>query len=280
MTELLIPLFLHIRMLDIIDILLVAFLLYELYNLVKGTAAINILLGIVAIFLMWRLVRILEMELLTEILGAFISVGFIALIVVFQPEIRKFLLLLGTPAFIRKNHRRFLFWRIRYTNDENLDIDPIVQACHKMANTKTGALIVIGKIHELEEHISTGEVLNAKISEQLIENIFFKNSPLHDGAVIIINNQIKAARCILPVSKNPDIPAHMGLRHRSAVGITEKSDAIAIVVSEQTGKISWVKEGVLHLDIQPARLKTLLEEEFNPEATGARKKEMSRVPER
>lgn len=280
MTELLIPLFLHIRMLDIIDILLVAFLLYELYNLVKGTAAINILLGIVAIFLMWRLVRILEMELLTEILGAFISVGFIALIVVFQPEIRKFLLLLGTPAFIRKNHRRFLFWRIRYTNDENLDIDPIVQACHKMANTKTGALIVIGKIHELEEHIGTGEVLNAKISEQLIENIFFKNSPLHDGAVIIINNQIKAARCILPVSKSPDIPAHMGLRHRSAVGITEKSDAIAIVVSEQTGKISWVKEGVLNLDIQPARLKTLLEEEFNPEATGARKKEMSRVPER
>lgn len=279
MHELFIPFFIHVRLLDIIDILLVAFLLYELYNLVKGTAAINILLGIVAIFLAWRLVRILEMELLTEILGAFISVGFIALIVVFQPEIRKFLLLLGTPAFIRKNHRRFLFWRIRYTNDESLDIDPIVQACHKMAISKTGALIVIGKIHELEEYINTGEVLNAKISEQLIENIFFKNSPLHDGAVIVVNGQIKAARCILPVSKSTELPAHIGLRHRSAVGITEKSDAIAIVVSEQTGKISWVKAGELNLGIQPARLKTLLEEEFNPEATAHRKKSTPQVSE-
>ncbi|HOP13882.1 diadenylate cyclase CdaA [Lentimicrobium sp.] len=271
MPELLIPFFINLRLLDIIDILLVAFMLYELYNLVKGTAAINILLGIVAIFLAWRLVRILEMELLTEILGAFISVGFIALIVVFQPEIRKFLLLLGTPAFIRKNHRRFLFWKIRYANDENLSIDPIVQACHKMANSKTGALIVIGKIHELEEYINTGEILDAKISEQLIENIFFKNSPLHDGAVIIINNKIKAASCILPVSKSEELPVHVGLRHRSAVGVTEKSDAIAIVVSEQTGKISWVKEGKMSPGIQPSKLKTLLEEEFNPDAGNNRK---------
>lgn len=265
MPELLIPLFIGLRLLDIIDILLVALMLYELYNLVKGTAAINILLGIIAVFLAWRLVRVLEMELLTEILGAFISVGFIALIVVFQPEIRKFLLLLGTPTFIRKKHRRFLFWRIQYSNDENLSIDPIVQACHRMANLKTGALIVIGKVNELEEQINTGEILEARISEQLIENIFYKNSPLHDGAMIIMNDKIKAASCILPVSKNESLPVHVGLRHRSAVGITEKSDAIAIVVSEQTGRISWCKGGELSLNIQPSRLKTLLEEEFNLE---------------
>ncbi|HOI86916.1 MAG TPA: diadenylate cyclase CdaA [Lentimicrobium sp.] len=265
MAELLIPFFINIRLLDVIDILLVAFMLYELYNLVKGTAAINILLGIVAVFLVWRLVRILEMELLTEILGAFISVGFIALIVVFQPEIRKFLLLLGTPTFIRKSQRRFLFWKIRYSNDENLDIDTIVQACHRMANAKTGALIVIGKINELEEYINTGEIIDARISEQLIENIFFKNAPLHDGAMIIIGNKIRAASCILPVSKNDELPSHIGLRHRSAVGITERSDAVAIVVSEQTGRISWSKGGELIPGIQPSKLKSLLEEEFNPE---------------
>ena len=263
MPELAIPFFIGLRLLDVIDIILVGLLLYELYNLVKGTAAINILLGIVAIFLVWRLVRILEMELLSEILGAFISVGFIALIVVFQPEIRKFLLLLGTPSFIRKKNNRFLFWKIKYDNQDELSIDPIIQACHKMANSKTGALIVIGKVNELNDVAETGEILEARISEQLLENIFYKNSPLHDGAVLIMNNRIKAASCILPVSKNDKLPAQVGLRHRAAVGITEKSDAIAIVVSEQTGTISWCKTGQLNVDIQPARLKTLLEEEFN-----------------
>lgn len=266
MLESAIPFFIGLRLLDVIDIILVALLLYELYSLVKGTAAINILLGIIAIFLVWRLVRILEMELLSEILGAFISVGFIALIVVFQPEIRKFLLLLGTPSFIRKKNNRFLFWRIKYDSDDMLSIDPIVQACHKMANTKTGALIVIGKVNELNDITETGEILEARISEQLLENIFFKNSPLHDGAVIIMNNRIRAASCILPVSKNDTLPSQVGLRHRAAVGITEKSDAVALVVSEQTGHISWCKAGQLNADIQPARLKTLLEEEFNVSA--------------
>lgn len=263
MLELAIPFFIGLRLLDVIDIILVAFLLYELYNLVKGTAAINILLGIIAIFLVWRMVRILEMELLSEILGAFISVGFIALIVVFQPEIRKFLLLLGTPTFIRLKNNRFLFWKIKYADSETLNIDPIVKACQKMANSKTGALIVIGKVNELAEYIESGEKLDARISEQLIENVFYKNAPLHDGAVIILNNKILAASCILPVSKNDNFPAHVGLRHRAAVGVTEKSDAIALVVSEQTGAISWCKAGHLNADIQPARLKTLLEEEFN-----------------
>jgi len=256
--------FINIRFLDVIDILLVALLLYELYNLIKGTAAINIFLGIVSIFILWQLVRLLEMELLSEILGAFISVGFIALIVVFQPEIRKFLLLVGTPTFLSKRRRRFFFWKFNMTNGPELNIDTIVKACHKMSANRTGALIVIANQNELEEYIESGEILDARISEQLIESTFYPNSPLHDGAMIIADNRVKAARSILPVSKKTELPAFIGLRHRAAVGITERSDAIAIVVSEQTGKISYSKSGSLKLDLSAAELKTILEQEFNP----------------
>jgi diadenylate cyclase len=254
--------FISIRFLDVIDILLVALLLYELYNLIKGTAAINIFLGIVSIFLLWQLVRLLEMELLSEILGAFISVGFIALIVVFQPEIRKFLLLVGTPTFLSKRRKRFFFWRFNFSNGPVLDIDPIVKACHKMSVNRIGALIVIADQNQLEEYIESGVPLDAHISEQLIESIFYPNSPLHDGAMIISNNRVKTARSILPVSKKTELPAFIGLRHRAAVGITERSDAIAIVVSEQTGKISYSKSGSLKLDLSAAELKNALEEEF------------------
>lgn len=255
--------FISIRFLDVIDILLVAFLLYEIYTLIRGTAAFNIFLGIVSIFLLWRLVRVLEMEMLSEILGAFISVGFIALIIVFQPEIRKFLLLVGTPSFLSKRRRRFFFWKINQSNQPNLDIDPIVKICNKMAVSRTGALIVIGRVNQLEEYVESGELLDASVSEQLIESVFYPGSPLHDGALIIQGNRIKAARCILPVSKNTHLPSFVGLRHRAAVGVTERSDALAIIVSEQSGKISWSKEGVLQLDLSAAELKNLLEEEFN-----------------
>ncbi len=253
----------QIRILDIIDIVLVAYLFYELYKLIKGTTAINIFVGIISIYLIWKLVRALEMELLAEILGQFISVGVIALIVVFQPEIRRFLLLLGTPGFMSKKPRRFLLWRIGMSNENTLNIDPIIQACQKMSHTETGALIVITNQNELPTFVTTGEIIEANISKQLLENIFFKNSPLHDGAVIIVSNRIRAARCILPVSGNRNISHDLGLRHRSAMGITEQSDAIAIVVSEQTGKISYCKKGELTMDIQPSQLKDFLEEEFN-----------------
>ena len=256
--------FLHIRFLDVLDILLVALLIYEMYTLLKGTAAINILLGIVSIFILWRLVKAFEMELLTEILGAFISVGFIALIIVFQPELRRFLLLLGTPTFIHRNGSRFLFWKFAY-RDAPTDIDPIIQACRRMALSKTGALIVMARHNQLEEFTETGELIDAKISAQLIENIFFKNSPLHDGALIIIDNRMKAARSILPVSANPELPSHMGLRHRAAVGLTERSDAIAIIVSEQTGKIAYSLKGKIYPNVEPAQLKQILEREFQLE---------------
>ncbi len=260
MIELLITGFIGIRLLDIIDILLVAALLYVLYNLLKGTVAINIFFGIVAIFLIWRIVKALEMDLLSEILGAFISVGFIALIVIFQPEIRKFLLALGTPGFIRKKRKKFLFWNLNFQNP--IDIDQIILACQRMADSKEGALIVIAQRNELRQFIETGEIIDANISSQLIENIFYKNSPLHDGAMIIADNRIKAAGCILPVSSSPEIPKRMGLRHRAAIGITEQSDAIAIVISEQTGKLALSKEGEIFRSLQPAKLKTMLEEEL------------------
>ncbi len=253
--------FIDIRILDILDILLVAILLFELYRLLRGTVAINIFLGIVAVFLIWKVVVALQMELLSQFLGAFISVGFIALIVIFQPEIRQFLLALGTPNFLKKKKGRFLFWNFDLNYEIELEIDTIVLACQRMADAKQGALIVIAKQNDLRQIRETGEILNAQISAQLIENIFYKNSPLHDGAMIICNNEIKAAGCILPVSSNPDIPPRLGLRHRAGIGVTEQSDAIAIVVSEQSGKISFCKEGE-RVAVQPAKLKAMLEEEF------------------
>jgi len=253
--------FLHIRFLDVIDILLVALLVYEVYNLLKGTAAINIMLGIAAIFILWRVVKFFEMELLSEILGAFISVGFIALIVVFQPEIRRFLLLLGTPTFIRRNGHRFLFWKFSY-RAAPAEIDPIIQACRRMSLAKTGALIAMAQHNQLEEFTDTGELIDSRVSSQLIENIFFKNSPLHDGALIIVDNRMKAAGCILPVSANPDLPSNVGLRHRAAVGLTERTDAFTIIVSEQTGKISYSLKGVLYPNVEPAQLKQVLEAGF------------------
>jgi uncharacterized protein (TIGR00159 family) len=246
-----IPIFIHMRILDVIDILLVAILLYSLYNFLKGTAAVNIFLGILAIFAIWRIVKSLGMDLLSDLLGAFISVGFIAFIVVFQPEIRKFLLAIGSPGFVKRNRNKFLFWKLHLKIEDLSDIDPVVQACHRMALSRTGALIVISRRNDLTE-----------FTDQLLESIFFKNNPLHDGAVIISSNRIKAARCILPVSASMDLPAELGLRHRSAIGITEKTDAVAIIVSEQTGRISYCKEGFLTLDVKASGLTSLLTEDF------------------
>ncbi len=251
-----------LRIVDIIDIILFAILLYEIYNLVKGTAAIRIFIGIIAVYLIWKMVKALQMQLLTEILGQFISVGVIALIVVFQPEIRQFLLMVGNTKIIKNQRKRFLFWRFKIDNPVNLNIDKIVKACQKMAETKTGALIVIAQQNELVQYIATGQAIEAKISEVILETIFFKNSPLHDGAVIVNGAGIRAARCILPVSNKSTIPPYCGLRHRAAVGITEKSDAIAIIVSEERGDISYAYEGKLFEKVTPSDLSTFLESLF------------------
>jgi uncharacterized protein (TIGR00159 family) len=254
-----------LRIVDVIDILLFALLLYSVYNLVKGTAAVKIFVGILAVYVVWKVVHALHMQLLGEILGQFISVGVIALIVVFQPEIREVLLMLGNTKVIRNRTKRFRFLRLKVENPVNLNLDTIVKACKKMADRHTGALIVISRENALQPYIETGQQLNAKISEPMLEAIFFKNGPLHDGAVIITGDCICAARCIMPVSTSPAIPAFMGLRHRAAAGITEKSDAVAIIVSEERGEISYCIEGSLTRDVSPSQLNEFLEKTFNEE---------------
>ncbi len=253
-------LFIQVRVIDIIDIVLVALLLYGLYRLLKGTAAISIFVGIVAIFLIWQLVNALQMELLTTILGAFVSVGFISLIIIFQPEIRRFLFTIGAKTQSGENK----FFRIfkRKKQRITLDTETICQACKSMSDIKQGALIVITRRNTLPDIVLTGVTIDAQISKPLIENIFFKNSPLHDGAMIITDNKIIAARCILPVTNNSELPGHYGLRHRAAVGISENNDCIVLVVSEETGAISLVKNGAI-TTLQPLTMKENLNKEMN-----------------
>jgi uncharacterized protein (TIGR00159 family) len=250
------------KIIDFIDIALVAVLFYYLYKLLKGTNALNIVIGFILIYITSKVVKYLDMKLLTEILDKFISVGAIALIVIFQSEIRRFLILLGSNGFLDK-WKKIIFWKNDKVAKNNLDSSAIVLACNHLSQSYTGALIVICKTNPLEQIIQTGDVFSSEINSQLLETIFFKNTPLHDGAVIINENKIQAARCILPVSKNNNIPASMGLRHRSAIGITEQTDAISVIVSEQTGKISVVKQGVVKHAVSIDELQTYLDKEFN-----------------
>ena len=254
-----IDLFIQVRVFDIIDIVLVAALFFGFYRLLKGTSAMSIFIGIVAIFLIWQLVKALQMEMLTAILGAFVSVGFIALIIIFQPEIRRFLFTIGDQAREGKLARRFKFLKVRSNVD--LDIDSVTKACLNMSNIKQGALILLTKKNNLDDIVSTGVIVNADISNSLIENIFFKNSPLHDGAMVIRHNRITAARCILPVTQKTNIPGHYGLRHRAAIGVSEVNDCIALVVSEETGNISMVTGGDIRT-INPSELKETIEKEL------------------
>ncbi len=257
--------FLSVRLLDILDILIVAFLLYKLYQLLKGGVAINIFIGLLSIYLLWWLfVKVLNMQMLGTILGQFVGVGVIALIIVFQQEVRRFLIVLGTNSFIARNSftKQILPWNWHMAGTtKTTGFGPVIKACRSMSKTKTGAIIIIAKSSELRFYSNTGDVMDAVISKRLIESIFFKNSPLHDGAIIISGNKIRAARCVLPVTENTDLPARLGMRHRAAIGITEHSDAIAIVVSEETGEISVAKEGQIRTDVGD-QLELILEEEF------------------
>jgi uncharacterized protein (TIGR00159 family) len=238
--------FLEFRVLDILDILLVAVLLYYIYKLVKGSAAINIFIGIVIIYLIWKLTQLLQMEMLSSVLGEFIGVGMFALIVVFQQEIRKFLLLIGSTNFAGKNN----WLQFKFINKENKTqdyVDIIVDACRKLGTTKTGALIVIKRSTKLDFVKNTGDDMDIKVNRPIIESIFYKNSTLHDGAIVIEDGRITATRAILPVSNSRDIPLRFGLRHRAAIGISEKTDAVALVVSEETGQISYLKNGEFNI---------------------------------
>ena len=228
---------------DFIDVFLVALLLYYVYKLVKGTVAINIFIGIIVIYSVWRLTDFLKMNMLHNIFDGFMKVGIIALIVVFQPEIRKFLLMVGSTNLGGKGK---FFGKMKFLRTEvetETNVDAIIAACNKMGTTLTGALIVLERNNNLDFLTSTGDEMNINVTQPIIESIFFKNSPLHDGAIIITNNIVKATRVILPVNNEKKIPERFGLRHRAAIGITEKTDALAIVVSEETGQISYFKNG-------------------------------------
>ncbi|WP_340066041.1 diadenylate cyclase [Ascidiimonas aurantiaca] len=236
--------FLDFSIADVIDILLVAVLLYYVYKLVKGTVAINIFIGIVIVYLIWKLTEALQMKMVSGIFGGFMSVGLIALIIVFQQEIRKFLLMVGSTNFTgRKKFLRHL----KILRDEALqtetNVRAIVSACSRMGDSKTGALIIIERNNNLDFVKQTGDTMNIELNTPILESIFYKNSPLHDGAAVIEGNFVTATRVILPVSNERTIPLRFGLRHRAAVGITEKTDALALVVSEETGQISYIKNG-------------------------------------
>ncbi len=228
---------------DFIDVFLVAILLYYIYKLVKGTVAINIFIGIIVIYSVWKLTDFLKMNMLHNIFDGFMKVGIIALIVVFQPEIRKFLLMVGSTNLSGKGKffSRMKFLRTEVENETK--VEDVIAACNKMGATRTGALIVLERNNNLDFLISTGDVMNIGVTQPIIESIFFKNSPLHDGAIIIENNVVKATRVILPVNNEKKIPERFGLRHRAAIGITEKTDALTVVVSEETGQISYIKNG-------------------------------------
>ena len=250
---------------DAIDIILVALILYYLYKLMKESRSLNIFIGVMVFVLVWLFVsQVLEMRLLGAILDKLVGVGAIALIVLFQEEIRRFLYSLGAHQRI-KQLSSFLGSR---RNEKNLEatrrlIMPIVMACMNMSKGKVGALIVIERGAPLDDIVDTGDLINANINQRLIENIFFKNSPLHDGAMIIAHKRIKAAGCILPVSHNLDIPKELGLRHRAAMGISQDSDAIAIVVSEETGRISVAMKGQFHLRLSAEELERILTSEID-----------------
>jgi len=257
--------FLSVRLLDIIDILLVAFLLYKLYDLLKGGVAMNIFIGLVSIYVLWWLcAKVLNMQLLGALLGQFIGVGVIALIIVFQQEVRRFLVLMGTNSLVANNKltRRIFNWNFQDQKQTTTNITPIVSACANMSKNRTGAIIVIARNTDLKFYASTGDMMDAEVSKRLIESIFFKNSPMHDGAIIIVNNKIKAARCVLPVTENTDLPAHYGMRHRAALGITEQSDAIAVIVSEETGAISAAADGNLKANLSVEELENFLSREL------------------
>ena len=242
---------------DILDILLVAFLLYKTYKLMKSSGSINIFIGILVFIVIWVIVsQVLQMRLLGSIFDKLVSVGVIALIVLFQDEIRHFLLTLGS------RHRSSSFFRFLKGNKKDTtdkeDIMPIVMACLNMSKGKVGALIVIERSLPLDEVVRTGDIIDANINQRLIENIFFKNSPLHDGAMVISNKRIKAAGCILPVSHNLNIPKERGLRHRAALGISQETDAMTIIVSEETGGISIAYKGVFYLKLTDEELERML----------------------
>ena len=234
--------FLEVSWVDFVDIALVSILLYQVYKLIRGSIAVNIFLGILALYLVYLIVRAAQMELLSTILGQFMGVGVLAMIILFQPEIRKFLLVIGRGTEFRENiFKSIANWRHEYHDD--FDVSEVIEAIKSLKATKTGALIVFSRDTELKFYAQTGDALDSEVNKRLIASIFNKNSPLHDGAAIIHKGRIKAARCVLPVSENDHIPASYGLRHRAAIGMSENTDTLVAAISEETGRLLLARNG-------------------------------------
>ena len=259
--------FLNISFADVLDVLLVAVIIYEVYKLIRGTQAMNIFIAIILLYALRALCSALNMSLLTHMMDAVLGVGLIALIVIFQPEIRRFLVRIGAEVFSARKKgggrlRKFFGGEAAQAEISPAALDEITSACYRMSEGKVGALMVFKHTSTLDGIIETGDTINAEINRRLIENIFFKNSPLHDGAVIMTSDTIVAARCTLPISEKPDINPRYGMRHRAAVGITERTDAEAVVVSEETGEISYVKEGTIKTLSSITELRRALENSY------------------
>ncbi len=239
--------FLQLSLADILDIILLALLIFFVFRWIRGTSAMSIFVAIISLYVIRVIVSAFNMKLMTNIMETVLDVGLIAVIVIFQPEIRKFLMQLGTRYMNTAQGKKFIDRFLKNGKSTNISgseaVNDITEACRRMSEDKTGALIVIAHKAALEEIISTGDRIDAGIHRRLIMNLFFKNSPLHDGALVIADGRIVAARCTLPITERTDIPANYGMRHKAAIGITEETDADAIVVSEETGRISYVKGG-------------------------------------
>ncbi|WP_285059959.1 diadenylate cyclase CdaA [Pedobacter ginsengisoli] len=256
--------FLHLTITDSVDIILVALLIYYIYNLIKNTIAVNLFLGMVIILVINWLVDLLQMKLLSSIIDSFMSVGIIALIVIFQPEIRRFLLLIGKNTFLQQNKAwwGYLFGSKNIERDNLIRIKPIIDACKSMKKSRTGALMVFVKFYDDQLFANSCEVMDAKISKRLLESIFQKYSPLHDGAVVIAENKIRSASCILPLTDNDKLPPQFGLRHRAGIGISETTDAVAVIISEETGEIAYAKQGRVRMNVSFGELEKLLNKDF------------------
>jgi len=249
--------FLNFRWIDLVDILLVAYLVYQIYKLIKGSVALKIFIGIISIYIIYQIVNSLGMEMLSGILGQFVGVGGLAALILFQQEIRKILLLIGKSSIISEEG---LFRNIfsGSANRDHLQLLPVIEAAKALSQSHSGALIVFARSTELKFYAETGDSIDAVLSKRLLQSIFVKTSPLHDGAVIIAKGRIKAARCILPVSENQDLPPNFGLRHRSALGLSEMTDAVVLVVSEETGQMSIAHDGILEHNLNVNDLKEKL----------------------
>jgi len=269
--------FLDVRWIDIMDILLVSVLLYQVYKLLKGSVAVRVLIGFLVLYLTYLVVRAAQMELLAGILGQFMGVGVLAAIIIFSPEIRKFLLILGKTTFRQNDFlQSMMIWKKR-TIKESFNITPIIEAAKVLSSTNTGALIVFSKNSELKFYVDSGDFMDAFISKRLLISIFNKYSPLHDGAVIVYQGKVRASRCILPVSER-DLPAQFGMRHRAAMGMSEATDTLTLTISEETGQMSLARNGVIDSNLSIPEIRKRInkyhqEKEVFPDETEAEESE-------